>query len=305
MDSVVEAVDSVAGGPHVLVAVRGAHPLWDMTVDRLRATGRRVTHEVLDEHARGWNPLSLYRAHPHSDVLVHHDPFVPETGAAGSPSDMVRDLLALGCSPVFVDFPSGLRDTALQRRLRSAYLAALEPSPTALRESADAVANVIGRARALDVVSDAGVLRISRPWQLRDDWSSAACDGPVRQLPGAEVWLACEPERVDGVLSTAAGREPAVLTVRAGRIRGGPPAFAAEPIVELGIGVNPRAAWLPGTSLAEKAAGRLHVGFGDNALLGGSRTAPVHFDIPLSKDSRAWAVMEDDRRVRVDLLRHS
>ncbi|WP_327129805.1 hypothetical protein [Streptomyces sp. NBC_01727] len=301
VDSVVEAVQSVASGPGVLLVRRGTHSLWEATAARLRHRGFRVTRHDLAERSREWDPLALHEEHSGHDVLVHHDPFLPGE-EAGSPSDTARELLSRGCSLVFVDFPAGMRDEALARRLAGIYLRALAARPDALRAAAGRLRAELEGAHSLEIRSEAGTLRILRPWVIRDDWTSASEDAPIRQLPGAEVWLACEPESVSGTIATTLRTHPG-LEVVAGRIRNGPARLDVEPIVEVGIGVNPQATWLPGTSLTEKAAGRLHLGFGDNALLGGSRHRATHFDIPLSGNSQAWVVSGSGRDHRVAHLR--
>jgi hypothetical protein len=307
-DTLCEAVDSVApGGLPVLIVARGDHELWDATCKRLADAGRPVLRESLERGAKDWDPWGAVRDRAGVRALIHHDPFAAQS--SGCDAADIRRAVARGVGLVFVDFPHGLRDAAVERRLTDVYLTALARPPSPLRAAAARVRALLDGATAVVVASEAASLRIEGPWAVRDDWISAGLDVPVRQLPNGEVWLACDPERVDGEVVLGHGG-PRPVRIRRGRIVRDPAAHDApgpgdlpDPVVELGIGLNPAAPWLRGTCLVEKAAGRLHLGFGDNTLLGGGVHAPFHYDVPLARDCEAWALHDDGRRVRVAPLR--
>jgi hypothetical protein len=297
--TVLEAVDSVSSEGPILLVTRGEHAFWDAVHRMLTAANRPVIHRVLDRNSKIWDPLSALRDLDGVRAVVYHDPFGP-TESSGCTTEDIQEAVASGVGLVFVEFAHGLRDVAAERQLTAVYLTALSEPWSDLHKTAERVETLLADAMGLEIVFDGFVLRVGRPWSLRNDWTSAVHDVPVRQLPNGEVWLACDPERVNGEIVLAGGGSlPA--EVRSGLIMRPDLQAAASPdrIVEIGIGLNPAAPWLRGTSLVEKAAGRLHVGFGDNALLGGAVHAPHHYDVPLVRDCQAWAVHDDGRRVRV------
>ena len=96
------------------------------------------------------------------------------------------------------------------------------------------------------------------------------------QFPLGEVWLVFHPSQAQGRVVLATGRS----AVRDGRLVD---TTYPHPMVELGLGLNPRARRLPGTSLFEKALGSVHIGLGDAALIGGTVVDTVHYDLPLAR----------------------
>ncbi|MGW4796333.1 hypothetical protein ACWEPC_28320, partial [Nonomuraea sp. NPDC004297] len=173
-----------------------------------------------------------------------------------------------------------------------AYLSALSADvETLVAAGAELRAELRDRVRLGVRSGDAAVLEVSRPFEVRDDFTSALLDVPVLQLPYGEVWVVAAPESFDGAVELAVGGG---RTVRARVSRGrlspevgsGLLPGVEAPMVELGIGLNPAAPWLPPATLFEKSRGRLHAGFGDSVLIGGRRRDRLHFDLPLSRDSR-------------------
>jgi hypothetical protein len=286
-----------------LVISRGEHDLWSELMVALRERGFDAVHQVWPATTRQWLPatpgeLAELAGAGAVDLLVFHDPFGPATGAPGCQPPLLRQLTDSGVAVVFVEFPYGLREPRLRARTEAAYLRALVEPEAGMRIRADLIGDRLGSASAVAVGSGPGLeLRVQGPWVVRTDWSSAELDVPVLQLPYGEFWIACDPDRVDG--SFRYGQSTVV--VRAGIPTGlpGRAGQAAEPLVEIGFGLNPRAPWLPGTCLAEKAHGHLHLGFGDNSLLGGSTERDLHYDAPLPLGTTAWTVGKDGGRARL------
>jgi hypothetical protein len=277
-DRIVEAALTVTAGAadrrSATLVSRGTDSLWDEARLRLEAAGFKVVHQVLPDGDQQWNPPM-----DATGVLIHHDPFHPASSANGG-SDTIRTLLAQGARLVFVDFPHGLRDEHLRHAIRNVYVSALSMSPEAMQKQAERLMSALDRARAVEIVdtdADAAVLRAEVPWQVRSDWTSARRDHPILQLPFGEVWIACAPTQIADEL-LADGRGP----------------------VEIGIGLNARAPWIEQATLAEKALGRVHLGYGDNELLGGQIRAGWHSDRMLPSRMRLWMEGEDGCRVSLD-----
>ncbi|THV28349.1 hypothetical protein [Glycomyces paridis] len=291
-----------------LLVTRGDDPLWMLLADACRRLGWQVAHRTLDDGDREWAPpapgeragqVRFQGELLPCDLVVHHDPFGGDPHGGG-PADLER-LCGNGTAFVCVDYPHGLADPALRAALTEVYLRALATPLDALRERADRLARRLDAADALEIRfgSDAEAdtdraLRVGRPWSVRTDFGSAATDLPVLQLPLGEVWIACRPDSVQGPLTVQDGPgedRSRRYTVEDGRLveADGRPADL-RPIVEIGFGVNPDARWIPTTALGEKAADSLHIGFGDNTLIGGDVADDVHYDLPLPRTARARLV---------------
>jgi hypothetical protein len=176
------------------------------------------------------------------DTVIFHDPF-HSVEPVGGGSSAVRELLAVGIGLLFADFPHGVRDQGLSDLLIDVYLRALsEPADTmrSLAERVEAALDTAVAVEIIDIRTNDIVLRAEPPWAVRSDWSAAVLDYPILQLPFGEVWIACNPVRAAAAMCCD-----------------------AEEPVEVGIGLNRAAPWLPQTVLAEKSIGRVHLGYGD------------------------------------------
>lgn len=292
--TIVRAVAAVRPQASAVVLVhRGADVLWDTTARLLRKDGREVLAHQLDERDGGWclpttlgdKRLRIGGRTSTTDVLVYHDPFVTD-GKVGDLSTL-RALVGNGTAAVFISFPHNV-SPALRDRLRPLFLRALAAGERELRSRARRISAAISKMASLTVCGPNGAqLRVDPPLRVRTDWTSAALDVPVIQLPYGEVWIACEPSCVTGSVTFALGERTAAATVDQGRLHWRETGLrpVSEPLVEVGIGTNLHAPWLPQTVLHEKACNAIHIGFGDNTLIGGRHYAPVHFDLPLETGS--------------------
>ncbi|MDX3235939.1 hypothetical protein PV392_09620 [Streptomyces sp. ME03-5709C] len=268
--SAVNELADGAGRQDVVLVTRGTDELWDEVAARLRRRGFPVHRRNLDDDDQRWDP-----PREPARILVHHDPFHARA-AVPAGSDLIRELIDAGTKLVFIDFPHGLRDRALHHALRGVYVEALREDPEAMRSRAELLIAALEGTDAVEIVDTATglpVLRAEVPWQVRSDWTSARRDHPILQLPLGEVWLACTP----------------VWTAAEWCVDGAPP-------VEIGIGLNARAPWIERTTLAEKTLGAVHLGYGDNELLGGDIRAGWHTDRMLPSRLRLWLEGEHGRR---------
>lgn len=298
-----EAAGTIAGAvfrlrpdaDRVALLHRGADELWSRTVNLLSGRGVTVTVVELDEHDQTWRMpdplgaalLSIENSIVAADVLVHHDPFVG--GGERSGLDSLHQLTAGGTAAVFVSFPHGLAP-AVRSQARRVFLQALAADEEQQLSLARRLSGSLEAMRYITVTGpDDEMLRAYPPLTVRCDWTSAAVDAPILQLPYGEVWVVCEPANVEGSMAMARGARGTVTAdVDAGQLRwrrGGIGRWPREPLVEIGLGVNPDALWLPQVMLHEKSLGRLHVGFGDSSLIGGHHAAADHFDLPLHPGS--------------------
>jgi hypothetical protein len=282
------ALDRVGTCPvGTALITRGEHPLWSDVERRLRSLGSPLFRYVLDPDDRRWLPpipvgRNLIRFAGQIrpvDMVIFHDPF-HSAEQVGSGSSAVRELLAVGIGLLFVDFPHGVRDQGLDDLLIDVYLRALSEPADTMRNMAERVEAALDTAVAVEIIdirTNDIVLRAKRPWVVRSDWSAAVLDHPILQLPFGEVWIACRPVRVAAALCCD-----------------------AEKPVEVGIGLNGAAPWLPQTVLAEKSIGRVHLGYGDNELLGGTVRADRHFDRALPTTFQLRLEVADGSRVNLD-----
>jgi hypothetical protein len=266
---------------------RGEHPLWSDVERRLCSLGSPLFRYVLDPDDHRWAPpipvgRNLIRFAGQIrpvDTVIFHDPF-HSVEPVGSGSSAVRELLAVRIGLLFVDFPHGVRDQGLGDLLIDVYLRALSEPADTMRNLAERVEAALDTAVAVEIVdirTNDIALRAERPWAVRSDWSAAVLDHPILQLPFGEVWIACNPVRAAAVVCCD-GEEP----------------------IEVGIGLNSAAPWLPQTVLAEKSIGRVHLGYGDNELLGGTVRADRHFDRALPVTFQLRLEVADGSRVNLD-----
>ncbi|WP_030159719.1 hypothetical protein [Glycomyces sp. NRRL B-16210] len=301
-----EALDGLRPAPgRVLIVSRGDHPLWTRFAEHCARRGWDPIRRTLAEGDRRWGPPAPDEHASHvrfqgerlaCDAVVYHDPFGGDGNEAGGP-EALRLLCGNGIAFASVDFPHGLTDPALTEPLESVYLRALATPVAALRERADRLAATLEDSAAIEIhFGDDRTLRVRRPWTVRTDFGSARTDLPILQLPLGEVWIACRPEAVSGDLDVHnATSGPRRYTVHEGQISepGSDRPADPRPIVEIGFGVNPDARWLPVTSLGEKAADSMHVGFGDNTLIGGEIADDRHYDLPLPRSAQLELISAD------------
>lgn len=295
----------------VCLVRRGDDPLWTRLVAALAADGRLVTEVPLAAMDRSWRLPAVddagrmmfsWAPADHgpagtslvdADVLVFQDPFGTGIGYDSDLRALYR-LIGAGIKVVFAAFPHGLSDPALAERVRAIYLAAYRTGDAALEEAASSFRDRLERSAAVRIRCGALVLKVSRPYTVRDDFSSARLDVPVLQLPYGEVWIVAPPTAFNGCIEVIVGRRTGTARVHEGELRwldGEPgPDLADVRMVEIGLGFNPAALVLPGTTMFEKAQGALHVGFGDSLLIGGGIADRVHFDLPVA----AGAALEID-----------
>jgi len=268
----------------VVLVRRGDDRFWERlceSLDRAGVATRDVALPVGDRMPR-YHPdaLAALEAAPGpGDLVIHHDPCVPAAAAGGC--DDVRALLATGAALVALEFPAGPLGGA---RLREAYLRALSEPVSRVDGSATAAARAIRTACVLAVHTATTRLAIGGAVDVAADRTAPDRGHQVLQLPLGEVWLLPDPAAVTGTVQVQRGqRRTDQLRIEGGHVVGR--AWSHGRLVEVGIGLNPRAAALP-TALGEKARGRLHLGFGDADLIGGTVTGPSHVDLYLSRDSR-------------------
>jgi hypothetical protein len=304
-EQMAEAIDALRPTPgRVLIVARGGHPVWTSLADHCGLRGWNVVHRTLADDDRRWAPPVPDSLEAHvefrgerigCDLVVYHDPFGGHESPEGGP-EALRRLCGSGIAFVSVDFPHGLADPSLAASLEAVYLRALATPVAALRSRADRLAATLADADSIEVRFGGDcVLYVQRPWNLRTDFGSAQVDLPILQLPLGEVWIACRPESVRGDLEVQDGPgadAPRRFTVEEGRLREPRSGRFADlrPVVEIGFGVNPDARWLPMTCLGEKAAGSMHVGFGDNTLIGGEVADDRHYDLPLPRSAQVKLV---------------
>jgi hypothetical protein len=294
------------GGSAVLMH-RGEHALWRAVTVGLTSGGWDVVVIGLPANDCRWDPpqpAGLRRVRHDGqdyacDALLYHDPFVPEAGSRFVAASVDR-LARADITTVFIDFPVGLTNPGLQATLERVYTAAYSVAVSELAGYAETLAAHLEGAVSMEVTSPTGDrLTIVGPWAVRTDLASAVRDSPVLQLPLGETWIACEPARVNGVLGLHVGGEATSVPVRAGHLAGDTPLAAVVKnmgVVEIGIGVNPAAAWIPQLVLAEKARGHVHIGFGDNTTIGGSIADDDHFDLAAVPGTKVVLVDGDGRR---------
>jgi hypothetical protein len=261
----------------VQIIHRGPHLLWDTLVDRLAGAGLRVRREELPEDDRRWSIPESEDGRP--DVMIYHDPF------GGTEAVDVQAVRAAATTAlVVVDFPHGISGTELRNRLEQCYLDALSQPWWQVEARSRALAAVLEQAREAVLTHGADRLVIAAPWTVRTDLMSFERDLPIVQLPLGEAWLAVSSHSVNGTVSLAVGAGSVTrVEVRAGRpVTSVPCWHPDDAIAEVGFGRNTASRRLVGTTLEEKAWESIHLGMGDNSLLGGEQIGSRHWDIGLA-----------------------
>lgn len=136
-----------------------------------------------------------------------------------------------------------------------------------------------------------------RPCEIDDgDLTAPGCIG---NLPAGEAYIAPLEDTGDGILVIdgviaylGQVKDPVKLTLEKGRIvdiAGGQSAkdlkeFLADKdeeangIAEFGVGTNPKAKLIGSPLLDEKVWGTIHIAFGTNLFMGGTRQSNIHYD---------------------------
>ncbi|MCC2335092.1 hypothetical protein [Cellulomonas wangsupingiae] len=263
---------------HARIYHRGHGRVWQAWARELRIRGLTVVVTASRDDDHGWAP-------PADDgtpasIDVYHDPFGPHpAGQAG------LDTLRNRTSPlIVVDYPHGLRDPALSSALEDRYLDALAVPWYESEARARAYAAAMASSPTLRVEADDARFT-TQVLDVRTDVTSFERDVPVVQVPLGEAWAVLAPGSTRGRARVRDGARHSLLVDLTEPWRGDP-AVPAGAVVELGVGTNDRAPWLPGASLGEKTRGRLHLGSGDSALIGGGTVADDHSDVSLAPGSR-------------------
>lgn len=191
--------------------------------------------------------------------------------------DLTRELIDEGNRLVFVEFPT--KNSNLPPSIRLAYLSALSYPICKLTSEMEALRNTL-KQKEIYLVSGFQPLQLHCPL-IYDDFSVLKNAPPIIQLPLGEVWLLGYLD--DGKVSCDFGSSKTVGgTISQQKLSIEGRSFGR--IVEVGLGMNPLAMALP-TSLCEKVKGRIHIGIGDDQLIGGHEEKPNHFDILLARNS--------------------
>lgn len=257
---------------------------WESLVSRLRRADLLVDRRGLPATGNLVSRLSSLRASDlgSNTLVVVQDPVQRQKQEAVC--TVVRDVLATGAKLGFIEYP--YTESPYAHQLRCAYLQALAyPVEELVRNMRDLRKRLMGGPMTLTSASGQLEIKVSA---VHDDVSVLAVGPQILQLPLGEVWaLVTTANGIAACDMGIRGVHPAL--VRNGEVRMKGRQIGA--IVELGIGVNPAAIPLP-TSLSEKTAGRFHIGFGDDALIGGTTEADSHFDLLLSLDTTLLTPVE-------------
>ncbi len=160
-----------------------------------------------------------------------------------------------------------------------------------------AAADLLGRAKRLRIVTEAGTDIECELGGRRPVPETGIFDAPgaFGNLPAGEISIAPIESKTRGVVVIDGSlgwlgrvRDPVRLVIRDGRVvetsspefkslldGAGPEAFV---IGEIGVGLNPRAEVVGNVVEDEKAGGTAHVGLGDNVSFGGKNRVPLHVD---------------------------
>ncbi|MGI8430111.1 MAG: aminopeptidase [Solirubrobacteraceae bacterium] len=308
VSTVVTQCLAVKPAENVLVIVdAGTREIGEALRDEAGGAGADAVLAVMDERATdGTEP-----PRPIAAALGGCDVFIAPTSRSLSHTDARRrasEAGARGATMPGVTAEMLIRVMAVDFDLmgrRSRAIAALLDAGTTARLSC---------ARGSDLTLDLTGRR-----GLADDGDLTA-NGAFGNLPCGEGFIA--PLGGEGRILASSlaplglSDEPAVLTVRAGRIvaaRGGlgpqylarllAPGERGTNLAELGVGTND-CARLTGNMLEdEKILGTVHIAFGASAGIGGTVSVPIHLDVVVldaSLEIDGQAVLDDGRFV-VDL----
>lgn len=250
----------------ILVLTRSTGGFWaelSRALDQLAACSTLQLEPTESAHVR----LETRPPLP-GELLVVHDAPGGDLDPAGA--NIERELARMGVLIAHIEYPTS--DSPL---LIEAYLSALS-SPV---ERMEALAPK-GDLPVLEIVAaDNLVLTVrGRPRLFTDLSVLSGSSFQILQFPLGEAWFIVEDCALHGeVLLSGAAR----VAVHDGVLVGWE---HLGKIVEIGVGTNANAAPISSV-LGEKAKGRVHLGFGDSELIGGSRAASFHGDLYLSSDS--------------------
>ena len=170
-----------------------------------------------------------------------------------------------------------------------------------IKEVSGKYADMLTKANKVRVVTEKGTDVVfdieGRP--AHADTGDLTETGAIGNLPAGEAYLAPLENGADGVIVIdgciaylGPVEDDVTLTVKAGRIediKGGKSAEAlrgflkdkdeeAKGIAEFGIGTNPGAKIIGHPLVDEKVWGTIHIAFGMNASMGGTRQSDIHYD---------------------------
>lgn len=234
---------------------RGDHALWDALAARLARAGHDVRRVEKPDDDQRWD-LTEHVPAGDRGYLVYHDPFRGD-GEVPAGLDALRH--AEPAPTVVVAFPHDVSAETLAA-VSGHFLRALAEPWYATEFRARSLRSLIG-AHGSVRVDGPGVAVRATVENVRTDYVSAERDHPILQLPLGECWLNIAPGSARGDL---AGCDAGVRV---------------DELAEVGIGVNPASLALATTTLGEKSLGRLHLGFGDNAMIGGTARRDTHVDV--------------------------
>lgn len=266
----------------VVVADEASLGVGRALVDACRAAGARGFLVVVDVPAPGAEPPEGVVA-----AMVECEAAILVTGASLSHTDARREATRAGTRVLSIP---GLTEAMLDA-------GALTADHREVEETMARAYRRLRRADVLRLTSPAGTdltLRVGgRAW-IQEDTGLCLRRGAFATLPAGELLVAAVEGSAEGtavvdVYFHDVLRAPATATVRDGyavRVEGAAGAEEAmdaaghdgRHLSRLGLGFNP-AASLHATPLeAMKALGSLHLGFGDNAALGGEVRCGVQVD---------------------------
>ena len=197
---------------------------------------------------------------------------------------------------------AGARSATLPGITEEVFTVGLDADYAAIAETCATVFEAVSGAEEIRVTSPQGTDITfelgDRPWH--EDTGTVQEPGAFSNLPAGEVFISPESATgtyvVDGTIrphGLLADGETVTIDVEDGQLTNiDDEALAAEAaaaaetagdaaynLAELGIGTNLGVSELVGSVLLdEKAAGTVHIAFGDNAGIGGDTEAPIHMD---------------------------
>lgn len=248
--------------------------LWSRLQARARENG--ITLEVMYRDAVAGMPIAPKIARP--CVLWWQEGFHqsdPTSREEGWPAAWERffDLC------VSISYPEGLESKTLTDWLARLHDEALAADPELVERRSAAVSYLIRRSGNLALDYSHERVNLSSACDPRTDFDSIPRDAAILQLPLGESWIPIDSPQFSISLPTLTPGAVEMIHIKQGRVQG-------HNVCEVGIGTNRASRAIPGTVLPEKALGRLHVGLGDNRLIGGRTKGEFHGDLYLAPEVR-------------------
>lgn len=193
---------------------------------------------------------------------------------------------------VSIGYPEGLTSRRLFELVAGAYDMALAVDPGRVERRSAAVSHLMSQASEVLLKHEESYIRIPRQHEARTDFDSVGRDAPILQLPLGESWLPVDSPRFTIQLPYLNDFDIRNAQIEDGR-------FEGINICEVGIGTNSACRPIPGTLLPEKTDGRVHLGLGDNILMGGDTSGSFHGDLFLTPEVSLVAKIDDSFEVCV------